>query len=90
MNDQHKGRHSFCPQSPPTITAWASTAGKKESEGPLSKTFDHVFQDNIKVKNKDSGGIEQYLFAFICGGIIVFSIAIIVIVFVIQKKKNAK
>ena len=46
MNDQHKGRHSFCPQLPPTITAWASTAGKKESEGPLSKTFDHVFQDN--------------------------------------------
>ena len=57
---------------------------------PEQKEKDHVFQDNIKVKNKDSGGIEQYLFAFICGGIIVFSIAIIVIVFVIKKKKNAK
>ena len=40
MENQRLGKQSFVPQKPPTIKAWASTAGKKESEGPLSKTFD--------------------------------------------------
>lgn len=38
---KHKiGKQSFVLEHPPTIVAWASTAGKKESEGPLSNTFD--------------------------------------------------
>ena len=43
----HKARkHSFILSQPPTITAWASVAGKKESEGPLSSYFD--------IKNTDT------------------------------------
>lgn len=45
MAEYRQGRQSFrLPQSP-VITAWASTAGKKESEGPLSHTFDITSQD---------------------------------------------
>ena len=44
---QHKGKHSFCPSKPPVITFWTSTAGKKESQGPLSSTIDHLAQDNL-------------------------------------------
>ena len=40
MVNQRCGKQSFVPTIPPTIIAWASTAGKKESEGPLSQTFD--------------------------------------------------
>ena len=47
MSSQHRGRHSFCPKTPPVIVAWASTAGKKESEGPLSNNFDNTVQDNF-------------------------------------------
>jgi len=47
MSIQHKNSHSFCPANPPCITTWASTAGKKESEGPLANTFDHIEQDNF-------------------------------------------
>ena len=36
------GKHSFEPEVPPIITAWASVAGKKESEGPLKSYFDQV------------------------------------------------
>ena len=39
------GRHSFTLPAPPIITTWASVAGKKESEGPLSHTFDVTSQD---------------------------------------------
>lgn len=45
MAANKRGRQSFILQSPPVITAWASTAGKKESEGPLSHTFDIISQD---------------------------------------------
>ncbi len=38
----HKGKQSVIFDNPPVITAWASTAGKKESEGPLAKTFDNI------------------------------------------------
>jgi len=34
------GKHSFRFPEPPVITAWASVAGKKESEGPLAHYFD--------------------------------------------------
>ena len=40
MGNQMRGRQSFILENPPVITAWASVAGKKESEGPLAKTFD--------------------------------------------------
>ncbi len=39
------GRQSFAPEQPPVITAWASVAGKKESEGPLGHTFDITSKD---------------------------------------------
>lgn len=39
-----RGKQSYILNFPPTITAWASVAGKKESEGPLADTFD-VKQD---------------------------------------------
>ncbi len=40
-----RGRRSFLLPSMPVITAWASIAGKKESEGPLNKYFDMTSQD---------------------------------------------
>ena len=39
------GKQSFRLEEPPVITAWASIAGKKESEGPLSNTFDVTESD---------------------------------------------
>ena len=42
-----KGRQSFLLPNPPVITAWASVAGKKESEGPLAHTFDITSQDTF-------------------------------------------
>lgn len=45
MAKQKRGKQSFIPEQTPFITAWASVAGKKEGEGPLSKTFDVVCQD---------------------------------------------
>lgn len=45
MANHQRGRQSFVLQIPPTITAWASVAGKKESEGPLAHTFDLKCQD---------------------------------------------
>jgi len=46
MATQKRGKQSFIPINPPIITAWATVAGKKESKGPLSNTFD--------IKNDDS------------------------------------
>lgn len=43
---RNKQSHSFSLPDPPVITAWASVAGKKESEGPLSTTFDLTSQDS--------------------------------------------
>ena len=40
-----QGKSSFILGRPPVITAWASVAGKKESEGPLANTFDITSQD---------------------------------------------
>ena len=39
------GRQSFRLEQPPVITAWASIAGKRESEGPLAHTFDLTSKD---------------------------------------------
>lgn len=40
------GKQSFILETPPVITHWASVAGKKESEGPLRKTFDMTVTDS--------------------------------------------
>ncbi len=45
MGNYKRGRQSFVLESPPTITCWASVAGKKESEGPLGKSFDMTQTD---------------------------------------------
>lgn len=42
METQKCGKQSFVLKHPPIITAWACTAGKKESEGPLASTFDII------------------------------------------------
>ena len=45
MATQKRGRQSFVLKTPPVITTWASVAGKKEVEGPLSHTFDVKCRD---------------------------------------------
>ena len=45
MADFKRGKQSFLLDPPPVIHTWASVAGKKESEGPLSKTFDLINTD---------------------------------------------
>lgn len=45
MASKKCGRQSFILENPPVITAWASVAGKKEVEGPLSHTFDIKCRD---------------------------------------------
>ncbi len=45
MAKHKRGKQSFVPEEPPVITHWASVAGKKESEGPLSHTFDVKCRD---------------------------------------------
>ena len=45
MTDKKCGRQSFRLETPPVITAWASIAGKKESEGPIANTFDVIEKD---------------------------------------------
>ena len=45
MVSNRVGKHSFRFSCPPVIAAWTSVAGKKESEGPLSKYFDITDND---------------------------------------------
>ena len=45
MANQKRGQRSFALEQPPVITAWASIAGKKESDGPLGHTFDITSKD---------------------------------------------
>ena len=40
-----RGKQSFVLPQMPVIEAWASIAGKKESEGPLAHTFDQTSED---------------------------------------------
>lgn len=46
MLENKRGKQSFILPHSPIITAWASIAGKKESEGPLSNSFDITSQDS--------------------------------------------
>jgi stage V sporulation protein AD len=45
MANHKRGKQSFVLPQMPVITAWASVAGKKESEGPLGQLFDITSQD---------------------------------------------
>ena len=45
MSGKKCGKQTIILDNPPTIAAWASVAGKKESEGPLSAYFDVTIQD---------------------------------------------
>ena len=47
MGKRKQGTHSFRLEQPPVIKAWASVAGKKESEGPLGSCFDITRQDTL-------------------------------------------
>ena len=47
MTDYRRGRQSFLLPQPVAITAWASGAGKKEVDGPLSHTFDVKCRDTF-------------------------------------------
>ena len=47
MAQNKRGRQSFCLPEMPVITAWASVAGKKESEGPLATSFDSTAKDTL-------------------------------------------
>ena len=42
-----RGKSSFLFSTRPVIAAWASIAGKKEAQGPLSGTFDKTFTDTL-------------------------------------------
>ena len=46
-----RGRQSYILEQPPVITAWASVAGKKESEGPLAHYFDITSRDTYFGQN---------------------------------------
>lgn len=46
MASQHCGKQSFIFHESPVISAWASVAGKKESEGPLASYYDITEQDS--------------------------------------------
>ena len=46
MENHHCGTQSFSLKSPPVIRYWASVAGKKESQGPLSNSFDVTGNDD--------------------------------------------
>lgn len=46
MNDNRAGKQSFVLPGKPVITAWASIAGKKESQGPLVREFDRTCEDS--------------------------------------------
>ena len=45
MAKQKRGKRSLCFDAPPVLTAGASVAGKKESEGPLQGYFDYTNAD---------------------------------------------
>ena len=46
MTNQKRGRHSFSYAQQPVLRAWASVAGKKESEGPLKAQYDITQTDS--------------------------------------------
>lgn len=47
MRSLKRGKQSFIFHDPPTITHWASVAGKKEAEGPLANYYDVTGSDSF-------------------------------------------
>lgn len=47
MAKYKRGKCSFSFSTRPVIAAWASIAGKKESQGPLANSFDKTFRDTL-------------------------------------------
>ena len=45
MSCKRKGKQTVEFAAPPSIIASAGVAGKKEGEGPLAKSFDHISED---------------------------------------------
>ncbi len=46
MSTKHLGKQSLAFSAPPSFAGHAAVAGKKESEGPLGKSFDYVYTDS--------------------------------------------
>ena len=46
MTNKKLGRQTAVLQDPPSVVGSASVVGKKEGEGPLAATFDHISQDD--------------------------------------------
>ena len=46
MANKKLGRQTVALQDPPSVIGSASVVGKKEGEGPLAATFDHISQDD--------------------------------------------
>ena len=46
MANKKLGRQTVALQNPPSVIGSASVVGKKEGEGPLAATFDHISQDD--------------------------------------------
>ena len=58
MAHLQKGTHSFILDKPPVITAWASVAGNKESQGPLASYIDLTEKEIDVIK---AGGRLNYV-----------------------------
>ena len=59
MESNRCGKQSFILKNPPVISHWAAVAGKKESEGPLSKYFDDVKKDTYFGENSWEQGEKK-------------------------------
>lgn len=46
MTSKKLGRHTAALEHPPSVIGSASVVGKKEGQGPLAATFDHISQDD--------------------------------------------
>lgn len=46
MTNKKLGRHTAALAHPPSVIGSASVVGKKEGQGPLAATFDHISQDD--------------------------------------------
>ena len=46
MSTKKRGSQTAALADPPVVAGWASVVGKKEGDGPLASTFDHVEQDD--------------------------------------------
>ena len=69
MAQKRLGRQTVCFEEPPRVAASAAAAGKKESEGPLSESFDLAFTDSYcgqKSWEKAESAMLQSVFELAC------------------------